>query len=149
MGAEVRWSDSGVVVTAGDDLDGVEADLSDMSDIAPTLAVVAAFARTPTRVTGVGFIRRKESDRVAAVVRELRRCGVDAEEQADGFIVRPGPRRHPEPVHGAVIQTYDDHRMAMAFALLGLRVPGVAIADPGCVAKTFPGFWIALEGLRQ
>jgi 3-phosphoshikimate 1-carboxyvinyltransferase len=103
--------------------------------------VVAALARTPTRVTGIGFIRRKESDRVATIVRELRRCGVDAEEEDDGFVVRPGP------VEAAVIQPEGDHRIAMAFAVLGLRVPGIAIADPGCVAKTFPGFWDTLAGL--
>ena len=76
-------------------------------------------------------------------MRELRRCGVGAEETDDGFVVHPGT---PRP---AVVETYDDHRMAMSFALLGLRVPGIAIADPGCVAKTFPGFWDALEGLRR
>jgi 3-phosphoshikimate 1-carboxyvinyltransferase len=145
MGAEARWTDHGVEVAGGDDLVGVDADLSHMSDLAPTLGVVAAFARTPTRVTGVGFIRRKESDRVAAVVRELRRCGAVAEEDDDGFTVRPDRGR---PVHGAVIEPDGDHRIAMAFALVGLRVPGVSVADPGCVAKTFPGFWTALEGLR-
>ena len=94
-------------------------------------------------MTGVGFIRAKETDRIGAVVTELRRCGVDAEEEPDGFVVAPGARCSP-----AVVETYDDHRMAMSFALLGLVAPGIAIADPGCVAKTFPGFWDALDGLR-
>jgi 3-phosphoshikimate 1-carboxyvinyltransferase len=116
--------------------------MSDLSDTAQTLAAVAAFASTPTRVTGIGFIRRKETDRIAAVVAELRRCGVDATEEDDGFVVRPGA------VHGAVVQTYDDHRMAMSFALLGLRVPGIRIADPACVTKTFPTFFQVLDGLR-
>jgi 3-phosphoshikimate 1-carboxyvinyltransferase len=75
-------------------------------------------------------------------VRELHRVGVQAAETDDGFVVHPGT---PRP---AVVETYDDHRMAMSFALLGLRVPGIAIADPGVVGKTFPGFWDALEGLR-
>lgn len=122
---------------------GVDVDLADLSDTAPTLAVVAAFAESPTRVSGIGFIREKESDRVGGPVRELRRAGVDAEEFDDGFVVRP--HRRPAP---AVFETYDDHRMAMAFALVGLAVPGVAIAGPSCVDKTFPAFFDALEQLR-
>ena len=118
-------------------------DLRDISDTAPTLAVVAAFADTATRVDGIGFIREKESDRVAGPVTELRRAGVDAEEHEDGFVVRPAGR--PGPV---VFDTYEDHRMAMAFSLVGLVVPGVAVRDPGCVAKTFPGYFEALEQLR-
>jgi 3-phosphoshikimate 1-carboxyvinyltransferase len=121
---------------------GIEADMADISDTAQTLAVVAAFAEGPTRVTGIGFIRGKETDRVRAVVTELRRLGVDAEEEPDGFVVRP------RPIRPATVQTYDDHRMAMAFALVGLRAPGVQIADPSCVAKTFPGFWAFLDELR-
>ena len=122
---------------------GVDVDLGDISDTAPTLAVVAAFAETPTRVDGIGFIRDKESDRVAGPVAELRRAGVDAVEHDDGFVVRPAGRPGP-----AVFHTYDDHRMAMAFALVGLVVDGVQIRDPGCVAKTFPGYFDALEQLR-
>jgi 3-phosphoshikimate 1-carboxyvinyltransferase len=146
MGVAARWTEHGVEVVGGDTLEGVDADLSHMSDLAPTLAVVAAFARTPTRVRGVGFIRRKESDRVAIVVRELRRCGVDAEEDDDGFVVRPDRNRS---VHGAAIDPEGDHRIAMAFALVGLRVPGIAVADPGCVAKTFPGYWSTLASLAS
>ena len=116
--------------------------MADLSDTASTLAVVAAFASSPTRVTGIGFIRAKESDRVGGVVRELRRLGVDADEEADGFVVRPGPFRP------ARVRTYDDHRMAMSFALVGLRVPGVEIEDPACVAKTFPRFFEVLAALR-
>jgi 3-phosphoshikimate 1-carboxyvinyltransferase len=110
--------------------------------MAQTLAAVAVFADAPTRVRGVGFIRGHETDRIAAVVAELQRCGIDAREEADGFVVHPGA---PEP---ARIATYGDHRMAMSFALLGLRAPGIEIADPGSVTKTFPGFWRALDGLR-
>jgi 3-phosphoshikimate 1-carboxyvinyltransferase len=142
MGARVeRTADATTVVGTGR-LAGLGAvDLADMPDMAPTLAVVAAFADGPTRVTGVGFIRGHETDRIAAVVHELGRLGVGAEATADGFVVHPGPVRPAE------VATYDDHRMAMSFALAGLRVPGVTIADPGCVAKTFPGFWRALAGL--
>ena len=116
--------------------------MADLSDTAQTLAAVAVFADGPTEVTGIGFIRGKETDRIAAVVTELRRCGIDAAETDDGFRIEPGD---PQP---AVVRTYDDHRMAMSFALLGLRAPGIQIADPGCVAKTFPGYWAALDGLR-
>ena len=122
---------------------GIDVDLADLSDTAPTLAVVAAFADTETRVSGIGFIRDKESDRVAGPVNELRRAGVDADEFDDGFVVRPCGL--PQP---GVFETYDDHRMAMAFALVGLVVPGVSVANPTCVNKTFPTFFDALEQLR-
>jgi 3-phosphoshikimate 1-carboxyvinyltransferase len=142
MGARVeRAADRTTVVGTGA-LHGIEADLSQVSDIAQTLAVVAAFADGPTRVTGIGFIREKETDRVGNVVAELRRAGVDAVEEPDGYTVQPAPLRP------ATIETYGDHRMAMAFALLGLRTDGIRIADPACVAKTFPGFWRLLEDLR-
>jgi 3-phosphoshikimate 1-carboxyvinyltransferase len=142
MGATVERTATGTAVIGTGALRGIEADLADISDTAQTLAVVAAFADGPTRVTGIGFIRDKETDRIGAVVTELRRLGVDASEEADGFVV------HPAPMHPATIATYGDHRMAMAFAVAGLRAPGVQIADPGCVAKTFPGFWALLEELR-
>ena len=142
MGARVIRSSDAIEVHGVDDLHGIEIDMGQISDTAQTLAAVAPFASSPTRVTGIGFIRRKETDRIAAVVTELRRLGIDASEEEDGFLVRPGT---PRP---ALVQTYDDHRMAMSFALIGLRSPGVRIADPGCVAKTFPEFWVALEALR-
>ena len=145
MGAEVDQDDESTTVRGTGVLHGVGVDLTHISDTAPTLAAVAAFADSPTRATGIGFIRRKESDRIAAVVTELRRCGVEAEEEPDGFVVRPSPGGG---VHGARIETYDDHRMAMAFALLGLRIDGIEIVDPDCVAKTFPGYWQALDSLR-
>lgn len=143
MGAEVTWHVDAVEVRGTGEVHGVEVDMSQLSDTAPTLAAVAAFADSPTRATGIGFIRRKESDRIGAVVRELRRCGVDAEEEPDGFLVRPS-----RP-HGGRVATYDDHRMAMSFSLLGLVVPGIEIVDPACVAKTFPGYWQALDTLRR
>ncbi|MBW3580325.1 MAG: 3-phosphoshikimate 1-carboxyvinyltransferase [Actinobacteria bacterium] len=143
MGARVRWLEGAVEVSAGTALRGVEVDMADCSDTAQTLAAVAVFASSPTRVRGIGFIRTKETDRIAAVVAELRRCGIDAEEERDGFLVRPG---RPRP---ARVQTYSDHRMAMSFALLGLRAPGIEIADPDCVAKTFPGFFAAVDAMRR
>ncbi len=142
MGCDVALGDDYVQVS-GRAFRGIDVDLSDISDTAPTLAVVAAFADTPSRVSGIGFIRSKESDRVAGPVSELCRAGVDAEEFDDGFIVRPNGL--PQP---ATFETYDDHRMAMAFTLVGLRVGGVKIAGPSCVNKTFPTFFDALEQLR-
>lgn len=142
MGAQVRREPDRIEVRGTGTLHGVEVDLSDLSDTAQTLAVVAPFAQGPTTITGIGFIRHKETDRIGAVVTELRRCGIEAEELPDGLRVHPG---RPRP---ALVSTYDDHRMAMSFALLGLVVPGIRIADPGCVAKTFPGYWDALEGIR-
>ncbi len=143
MGAEVVVDDHGTEVHGTGVLRGIEVDLGPMSDTAQTLAAVAVFAEGPTRITGIGFIRAKETDRIAAVVTELRRLGVDAREEPDGLVIHPGT-----PGPGSVA-TYDDHRMAMSFALLGLRVPGIAIADPGCVAKTFPDYFEVLEQLRR
>lgn len=142
MGADVERSAGSIRVTGAATLRGIDVDFSDISDTAQTLAVVAPFASSPTTITGIGFIRRKETDRIAATVTELRRCGIHAEELPDGIRIHPGS---PVP---ATVSTYDDHRMAMSFALLGLRTPGIRIADPGCVAKTFPGYWAALEALR-
>jgi 3-phosphoshikimate 1-carboxyvinyltransferase len=143
MGATVERGDDHVTVTGGAPLRGIEVDLAASSDTAQTLAVVAPFASSPTTIEGIGFIRAKETDRIAAVVTELRRCGIDADELPDGLRVHPGT---PRP---ATVSTYDDHRMAMSFALLGLRSPGIGIADPGCVAKTFPGYWVALDALAR
>jgi 3-phosphoshikimate 1-carboxyvinyltransferase len=144
MGAGVERSAAATTVIGPPDLRALgDVDLSAMPDMAQTVAAVAVFADGPTRVRGVGFIRGHETDRIAAVVRELRRCGIDAREEPDGFVVHPGA---PQP---ARVATYDDHRMAMSFALLGLRVAGIEIEDPGCVAKTFPGYWDALDRLRR
>ncbi len=144
MGAQVERTAAATTVTGTGRLRGLgDVDMSDMPDMAQTLAVVAVFADRPTRVRGVELIRGHETDRIAAVVTELRRAGIDAREQRDGFVVHPG---RPRP---ARIETYDDHRMAMSFAVLGLAAPGIEIADPACVAKTFPGFWDVLDSLRD
>ncbi len=142
MGARVTRRPHSIEMTVNAPLRGVDVDLSTMSDTAQTLAAVAVFASGPTRVRGIGFVRGKETDRIAAVVAELKRLGIDAAEEADGFLVHPGTP------HPGVVRTYDDHRMAMSFALIGLRAPGIRIADPGCVAKTFPGYFAMLESLR-
>jgi 3-phosphoshikimate 1-carboxyvinyltransferase len=143
MGARVERGMRSITVTGGGELHGVEADMSDISDTAQTLAAVAVFANGPTRVRGIGFIRAKETDRISAIVAELRRAGIDATAEDDGFVIVPGT---PEP---ARFETYGDHRMAMSLALLGLRVRGVELVNPGCVAKTYPGYFDDLERLRR
>jgi 3-phosphoshikimate 1-carboxyvinyltransferase len=145
MGAVAERSAAGITVTGTGQLHGLDVDMADCSDTVPSLAAVAAFADSPTRIRGVGFIRAKETDRIGSLVAELRRCGVDAEDKSDGLVIRP----RPDAVHGARVRTYDDHRMAMALALLGLRVPGIEIDEPDVVVKSFPGYWSALGGLAS
>jgi 3-phosphoshikimate 1-carboxyvinyltransferase len=141
MGATITRSADSLTVSAGSVLHGIDVDMSDISDTAQTLAAVAVYADSPTRVRGIGFIRKKETDRLAAVVTELRRAGIDAVEDEDGFTINPGA---PRPTRFA---TYEDHRMAMSLSLLGLRSPGIEISDPGCVAKTYPDFFADLARL--
>ena len=141
MGAEVVRGEDFTEVAGVGPLRGIDVDMSDISDTAQSLAVVAPFAETPTRVRGIGFIRKKETDRIAAVVHELTRLGIAATEEADGFVVEPGT---PQP---GVVETYDDHRMVMSFALLGLVHPGIVIDNPNCVSKTFPNFFDVLAQL--
>ncbi len=141
MGAEVEITDDATSVTGTGRLRGITADMADISDTAQTMAVVAACAEGPTEITGIGFIRHKETDRIAAPVAELQRLGIRAEAADDGFVVHPGP------VVPAVVETYDDHRMAMSFALLGLVNRGIVIDNPGCVNKTFPRFFDVLDSL--
>jgi len=125
-------------------LRGVEVDMRDIPDTAQTLAAIAPFASTPTVIRGIASARVKETDRVAAMCAELTRLGVQVEEYPDGLKIYPCAAIQP-----AVVQTYNDHRMAMAFALLGLRVPGVQIENPSCVNKTFPNYFDVLESLRS
>ncbi len=143
MGCSVRQTLTETEISGTGVLRGVDVDMRDLSDTAPTLAVAAAVAEGPSRIRGIGFIRRKETDRVAAVVRELQRVGVEATEEGDDIVIRP------RPIRPARIETYDDHRMAMSFALLGLRHRGMVIADPKCVAKTFPNYFEVLASLGR
>jgi 3-phosphoshikimate 1-carboxyvinyltransferase len=138
MGCRVRQTETETEVIGPEKLRGIEADMSNLSDTAQTIGAIAPFADGPTRVTGIGFIRKKETDRVGAVVAELRRMGIRAEEENDGFVVHPGM---PEP---ADIETYDDHRMAMSFSIAGLVASGIRIKNPACVSKTFPRFFEVL-----
>jgi len=145
MGCTVTWTGTSCeVVGPAGGLKGGTFDLNDMSDQAQTLAVVALFADTPVRVTNVWNLRIKETDRLRALHTELSKLGARVEEGRDYLVVHPlrAPPRAP-----VEIDTYGDHRMAMAFALAGLKLPGVVIRDPGCVAKTFPEFFSVLEAL--
>jgi 3-phosphoshikimate 1-carboxyvinyltransferase len=141
MGCEVVTTAAGTTVTREGPLRGITIDMVDLSDLVPTLAVVAPFAHTPTMITGVGFIRGKESDRIGDLCAELRRCGVVAEELPDGLRIRPGMP------HAAAVDTHHDHRLAMALALMGLVVDGIEVVDPGVVSKSWPGYWTMLEAL--
>jgi 3-phosphoshikimate 1-carboxyvinyltransferase len=140
--AEVVNGEPGITVHGGQ-LRGIDVDMNDISDTVMTLGAVALFADGPTTIRNVAHIRHKETDRLAALAAELRRVGADVDELADGL------RITPRPLHGAEIETYNDHRMAMSLALVGLKVPGVVIKDPGCVAKTYPNFFSDLEKLRD
>ncbi len=119
-------------------------DMRDIPDTAQTLAAIAPFASSPTRIRGIASARTKETDRVHATSIELARLGVQVEEHEDGLTIHPC--KHFVPAN---IQTYKDHRMAMAFSLIGLRVPGVTIENPECVSKTFPNFFEVLEMLYR
>jgi 3-phosphoshikimate 1-carboxyvinyltransferase len=142
MGCEVVRGDDFIEVAGTGKLHGVTWDMNGISDTVMTLAAVAPFADSPTIIENVAHIRHKETDRLAAVATELGRLGVKVEERPDGMTIYPTENFTPATIH-----TYEDHRMAMAFALIGLRVPGVVIADPGCVAKTFPDFFDRLNRL--
>src|SRR5262249_2200435 len=140
MGCIVDRLQDGITVRGGR-LYGINVDMNDVSDTVMTLAALACFAEGPTTIRNVAHVRHKETDRLAALAAELRRVGAEVDEFADGLTITP------RPLHGAEIETYNDHRMAMSMALLGLRVPGIVIKDPGCVAKTYPGFFRDLEKL--
>jgi 3-phosphoshikimate 1-carboxyvinyltransferase len=140
LGCHLTSGPEGLTVEGGP-LKGIHMDMSAMPDLVPTLGVLAAFAEGETVVSGVAHLRHKESNRLAAVVSELTKMGVTAEETPDGLRIVGG-----EP-HGAEIDTYQDHRIAMSFAVAGLKTPGIIIRDPDCVAKSFPDFWEYFEVL--
>lgn len=141
MGCRVEECEAGITVH-GKPLRGIDVDMNDISDTVMTLGAVACFAEGPTTIRNVAHIRHKETDRIAALATELRKLGAEVEERADGLTITP------RPLKGCAVDTYNDHRMAMSLALVGLKVPGVVIRNPGCVAKTYPGFWQELELLR-
>lgn len=137
MGCHARDTDQGILVSPPPEgvFHGVTVDMSGCSDQAITLAAIAPFADSPTVINGIGHIRYQESDRIAAVCRELSKMGIRCEERDDGMTIYPGM---PSP---SLVETYDDHRMAMGFALTGLRSPGIVISNPGCCRKTFEDYF--------
>ncbi len=142
VGCSIVRGDSWVDVIGGPLHGGdVVFDMGNMPDMVPTLAVLAAFRQGRTSITNVSHLRLKESDRIAALVNELHRIGVNAKERDDGLVIEGG-----KP-HGAEIETYNDHRIAMSFAIAGLAIPKMKIQDKLCVGKSFPGFWDELQKL--
>lgn len=140
MGCEVRRESNSITVI-GRPLRGIDVDMNGISDTVQTLAVVALFATGETTIRNVAHVRHKETDRIAALATELRKLGAHVVDRDDGLTIRPGPLRP------AAIDTYNDHRMAMSFANVGLRIPGVRINNPSCVEKTYPRFFDDLAAL--
>ncbi|TYK49048.1 3-phosphoshikimate 1-carboxyvinyltransferase [Actinomadura decatromicini] len=141
MGADVSLGPDGLTVRGTGEFRGLDADLHEVGELTPVLAALAALAGSPSRLTGVAHLRGHETDRLAALVAEINGLGGDAVELPDGLEIRP------RPLHGGVFHTYDDHRLVMAAAVLGLAVPGVDVENPGTVGKTLPNFtdlWASL-----
>ncbi|MGG5751679.1 3-phosphoshikimate 1-carboxyvinyltransferase [Zafaria sp. Z1313] len=144
MGATVEYDGGTLTVTGSGSIAGI--DLADASELAPTVAALCALAESPSRLSGIAHLRGHETDRLAALVAEINRLGGDAEETADGIVVRP------RPLTGTVVRSYADHRMATAGAVIGLRVPGVRVEDIGTTSKTmpeFPGLWADLAATAR
>jgi 3-phosphoshikimate 1-carboxyvinyltransferase len=144
MGCTVSVDERATVVMRrpGTPLRGIDIDMADISDLVPTMAVLATQAVGPTRIAGVGFIRAKESDRLGDLAAELAKVGADVAVEDDGLVVTPTP-----DLAGAALDTHHDHRLAMAFGLLGLCVDGVSVHDPDVVTKSWPGYWAMLDAL--
>jgi 3-phosphoshikimate 1-carboxyvinyltransferase len=141
MGCVVTRDHNSIRLIGPDELEPVDVDMNSAPDAALALSVACLFARGDSRIRGIGNLRLKETDRLEALRTELNRVGADASVEGDDLVIRPGT------LHGARIETYDDHRIAMSFALAGLRIPGIEIVDPGCVAKTWPGYFDMLDAL--
>jgi 3-phosphoshikimate 1-carboxyvinyltransferase len=127
----------------GKELHGIEIDMNEMPDLVPTLAVTAALAQGKTMIRNIRHLRFKESDRIHALAVELTKMGIQGKEEEDSLEIAGGKS------HGAEIETYNDHRLAMSFAIAGLTVPGVKIKGEQCVDKSFPGFWETLQKLYK
>ena len=141
MGCQVDVSDNGITVRGPDQLRGIDVDMKDISDTALTLAAIAPFADSKVSIRNIEHTRWQETDRIHAMVTELRKLGVPVVEYQDGLEISPSP------ITPAAIDTYHDHRVAMAFSLIGLKVPGIRINDPDCVRKTFPDYFQVLQRL--
>jgi 3-phosphoshikimate 1-carboxyvinyltransferase len=143
MGCAIAEDQDGITISRETDtpLRGVDIDMAEISDLVPTLAIVAMFAETTTRIRGVGFIRNKESDRIGDLASEMRRLGANVVEHPDGLEILP------QTLHSGRCDTHHDHRLAMAFGVAGLKLAGVVIGDPNVVSKSWPQFWGMLESL--
>jgi 3-phosphoshikimate 1-carboxyvinyltransferase len=141
MGASVELGDEGLTVSGDGGIEGIDADLHDVGELTPVVAALCALAGSPSRLRGVGHIRGHETDRLAALARELGMLGADVSEHDDGLAFAPAP------LHGGVFHTYADHRMAHAGVVVGSRVGGVLVEDVATTSKTFPGFAGAWAGL--
>ncbi|MDO8480463.1 MAG: 3-phosphoshikimate 1-carboxyvinyltransferase [Nanoarchaeota archaeon] len=139
MGCEVKREGDAITVAGSGNLNALSLDMSEMPDAVQTLAVLASFAKGTTRITGIANLRFKESDRIGDTITELQKLGIVAKYENGVLSI------HGETPKGATIDSHGDHRMAMSFALAGLKIPGVRIQDQDCVGKSFPGFWKALE----
>jgi 3-phosphoshikimate 1-carboxyvinyltransferase len=137
MGCTAQWLENGVKLSRDPQstLQGLSVDLKDMSDLVPTVAAVALFAQGASTISGVGFIRNKESDRLGDLASELHKCGANVEVLDDGILITP------HPLHGDTLATHHDHRLAMAFGLMALQVPNVSVEDPEVVSKSWPMYW--------
>jgi 3-phosphoshikimate 1-carboxyvinyltransferase len=144
MGCAVEQTESYTEVRGPERLRGVDVDMNAISDTAMTLAAIAPFASTKTTIRNIGNIRLKETDRIHAVVTELKRLGVEVEEFKDGLAIMPASTLNP-----AAVETYDDHRMAMSFSVTGLRASGLVIRHPACVSKTVPDFYTRFATLYR
>lgn len=140
MGCRVKCSRDCIEVSCGDDLEGIDIDMSSSPDTVQTLCMVAAKAKSPTRISGIGHLKYKESDRLGGTARLLRSLGGKARVAQDTLLITPSP------LHGGVIDPCDDHRTAMSFAVLGLATGNVKITRAECVSKSFPGFWEQMAG---
>jgi 3-phosphoshikimate 1-carboxyvinyltransferase len=134
MGAEVSLDRDGLTVAGTGELYGIDADLHSAGELTPVLAALAALADTPSQLRGIAHLRGHETDRLAALATELNRLGGDVTETDDGLVIKP------RKLHGGTFATYDDHRVATAAAVLGLRVPGVLVENIGTTGKTLPNF---------
>jgi 3-phosphoshikimate 1-carboxyvinyltransferase len=146
MGCRIESDSRGITVSATDELKGIEVDMGNCPDVVPTLAVVASQARGRTVIKNIAHLRIKECDRLHVMASELAKLGVATRELPDTLIIE-GKNADGPPLHGAEIETYNDHRIAMSFAVAGLAVPGVKVRGEGCVAKSFPDFWERFERL--
>ncbi len=134
MGAKVGIDRDGLTIEGPGTIHGIDADLSDVSELTPVLAALAALADGPSQLRGISHIRTHETDRIAALAGEIGRLGGDVTETTDGLMIRPRPLR------GGTFETYADHRMAHAGAVIGLAVPGITLTDAACTSKTMPEF---------